>query len=241
MTVHETGRDGEEPFEDGEGFAEDGAVETEELALVDDDEPLPWLESDYGEEDESYNPGNIAGFIFLALLALAAIIGLVWWLSNPGADPELVADGSTIEAPDGPTKERPEDPGGKEFEGTGNVAPGVGQGETTEGRLAGDDSARPSIDTATPNNAGQAGAGNASGGAVGVQVGAYRSKDSATKAWGTLNGQTQALNGFKYRVVEGEVDGGTVFRLQAVAGDTASANRLCNALKADGIECQVKN
>jgi len=40
--------------------------------------------------------------------------------------------------------------------------------------------------------------------------------------------------------VEGEADIGTVYRLQAVAGDAASANRLCSALKGDGVACQVK-
>ncbi len=33
---------------------------------------------------------------------------------------------------------------------------------------------------------------------------------------------------------------GQVYRLQALAGDRASANRLCAALKADGLACFVK-
>jgi hypothetical protein len=52
--------------------------------------------------------------------------------------------------------------------------------------------------------------------------------------------QTEALNGVRHRVVEAKVDIGTVYRLQAVAGDRASANRLCNALKTDGLPCFVK-
>lgn len=233
---NDQGRDGEEPIENAEESAQ---TETEELSLVEDDEPLPWLESDYDDEEEGFDSGRLIGFGLLALLALGLLILAIWWFSNPGADPELVADGSTIEAPDGPTKERPEDAGGKTFEGTGNVAPQVGEGLSGEGRLAQGNAPKPSIDAATPEN--QAATASASTDGVGVQVGAFGSRERATKAWSTLSGQTQALKGFKYRVVEGQVDGGTVFRLQAVAGDASAASTLCRALKADGIACQVKN
>ncbi len=207
-------------------------TESEELTLVEDDEPLPWLESDYDEEDEGVDTGRLVGFILLSLVVLGLILAAAWWFLRDRPDPELVEPGGTIEAPEGPVKERPEDPGGKEFEGTGNVAPSVGEGVSSEGRLTDDgDGPRPSIDTTQ----------GASGGSfVGVQVGAYSSRQSAVQAWSTLSGQTEALKGFRNRIVEGEVDGGKVYRLQAIAGDAAAANRLCNALKADGIACQVK-
>ncbi|MDN3646064.1 SPOR domain-containing protein [Pontixanthobacter aestiaquae] len=217
----------------------DDAVETEELSLVEEEESLPWLESDYDEEDEGFDSTRFIGFVLLSVAVLALLIGAVWFFSNRGPDPELVADGSTIEAPEGPTKERPEDAGGKTFAGTGNVAPQVGEGLSREARLAQGNAPKPSIDAATPEN--QAASSEGSDGSVGVQVGAFGTKAGATQAWSTLTGQTQALKDFKYRVVEGQVDGGTVFRLQAVAGDAAAARQLCNALKADGIACQVKN
>ena len=44
----------------------------------------------------------------------------------------------------------------------------------------------------------------------------------------------------RYRIQEGVVDIGTVYRLQAVASDVNAANRLCANLKSDGIDCQVK-
>ena len=44
----------------------------------------------------------------------------------------------------------------------------------------------------------------------------------------------------RYRIEEGVVDIGKVYRLQAVASDRAAADRLCAALKADGLDCQVK-
>jgi hypothetical protein len=42
-------------------------------------------------------------------------------------------------------------------------------------------------------------------------------------------------------VVEGKADIGTVYRLQALAGDAAGATDLCARLKAAGVACQVKN
>lgn len=241
------GPEGDDYFEGDDHFEiydEDATIE--ELDLVEDDEPLPWLESDYDEEDEGVDTGRLIGFILLSLVALAILLAAAWYFLRDTPDPDLIPEGETIEAPDGPVKERPDDAGGKTFEGTGNVAPSVGQGETVEGTLAGgdDDSIpRPSIDAATgtdsQNNAGASGAGNIAG-SIGVQVGAFSSRDSAVAAWSTLRGQTTALNGFSNRIVEGDVDGGKVYRLQAVAGDEAAANRLCNALKGEGIACQVK-
>lgn len=272
---NDNGRDG--AGQDGETFdhiddaVDDTIIENEELSLVEDDGPLPWLESDYDDEEEGVDTGRLVGLALLGALLLALILGTIYFFSNRGPDPELVADGSTIEAPEGPMKERPADAGGKEFAGTGQVAPAVGDGQTTEGRLAdgsnggnggggdgdgdrngaGDtDGAKPSIDTATTANAGATNSGsanaNADGGAasssggVGVQVGAYSTRESAVEGWNRLTRQTDALKGVKYRVQQGQADIGTVFRLQAVAGDKASGDRLCRALKADGIACQVK-
>jgi hypothetical protein len=76
---------------------------------------------------------------------------------------------------------------------------------------------------------------------VGVQVAAYSDRASAEKGWSQLSRQYSALSGFKHRVVEGKADIGTVYRLQAVAGNVAAANELCNKLKRAGAACQVKN
>lgn len=232
------------------------AINDSELELADEEERLPWLESaEYDDDVSSNDTGRLIGFALLGLLAVGLIVGLIWWLSNPGHDPELAPDGSTIAAPDGDYKERPENPGGRTFEGTGDVAPAVGEGQTREGRLADDDrggednsDARPSIDTARSGsvdpeaNSGEIGASGTAGasGGVAVQVGAYSTRDSAVAGWSKLQRQTDALNGFKYRVEQGTADIGTVYRLQAVAGDAAAANKLCSALKGDGVPCQVK-
>ena len=75
---------------------------------------------------------------------------------------------------------------------------------------------------------------------VGVQLAAYGTRARAEQGWSDIVRRTDALTGVKYRVVEGKVDIGTVYRLQAVAGSRAEADRLCAALKADGVDCQVK-
>jgi hypothetical protein len=222
----------------GPGGIDDDYVADEQLTLADEDDRLPWLESGDEDDDEGgVDTGRIVGFAMFAALALAALVGGIWWFGQRGPAPELVADGSTIPAPDGPYKTRPADPGGKTFEGTGNLAPAVGEGKTTEGRIA-DEVVKPSVDVPKPGETPAATPPAASG--VPVQVGAYTSKDTAESGWQKLLARTDKLAGVSHRVVEGKADMGTVYRLQAMAGDAASAAALCRALNADGIDCQVK-
>ena len=47
----------------------------------------------------------------------------------------MVADGGVIEAPAQPYKEKPTDPGGKTFQGTGDTSFAVSEGETRTARL----------------------------------------------------------------------------------------------------------
>lgn len=227
----------------GEGYRDDRAGEAE-LALSGDDS-LPWLESDEYDPDEgAVDTARIVGFAAILLVLLATAIGGIWWYSNHASGAQIVADGSTIEAPPGPYKVRPEDAGGKTFAGTGNIAPKVGEGIMREGQLAETNIPevrpdagtvpRPVIATRSSDET------PAQPDGVGVQVGAYGSRGMAEAGWVTLQRQTTALNGLRYRVVKGQADIGTVYRLQAVAPDLAAARALCNALKADGLACQVK-
>lgn len=216
-----------------------------ELDLADTDN-LPWLESDADDEDAGgLDIGQILGFAGVLLLVLAAVVGAVWYVSNRAGSADVVADGSVIEAPAGPIKERPEDPGGKQFAGTGNVAPLVGEGETREAVVAAP--AAPAAGTATPASKPSSSASPSAAApaapavsGVGVQLAAYGTRSRAEQGWADLSRRTEALAGVKHRVVEGKVDIGTVFRLQAVAGSRAEAERLCAALKADGLDCQIK-
>lgn len=246
------GRDGANaPFDDDDAWDGDELENEGQLALDDDDGQLPWLESaDDDEADDGVDTARIVWFALIGVVSLALIVGLIWWLGNRGSDSELVADGSTIEAPSEPFKTRPDDPGGKEFAGTGDTSFKVGDGQEPEARLATDTPPSAAIPGPSPipgpsidrEQAGSQGSGEAAAsGGVAVQVGAYSSRERAQEGWNTLSARHDALKGVKYRIVEGQADIGKVYRLQAVAGSAAGADQLCASLKAQGAACQVKH
>jgi hypothetical protein len=209
------------------------------LDLADTD-ALPWLESDSEEEADTggLDIGQILGFAGVLLVLLAAIVGAVWYVSNRNPADEPVADGSVIEAPPGPIKQRPEDPGGKTFAGTGNIAPLVGEGESREAVVAAP-AATPQP-APSPAASASAAAAAAEPAGVAVQLAAYSSPARAEQGWSDLVRRTALLNGVRHRVVEGKIDIGTVYRLQAITGSRAEAEQLCAALKAEGLDCQIK-
>lgn len=235
----------------------DQPLETEQLALAVQDERLPWLESP-DDEDFDFDRNNHGGLIKLVLIGLVLLGGLVggiWWATHRVTSEEVVADGSLVPAPPGPYKEAPKDPGGKQFAGTGDQAFVVLDGQSSAPQLAGGEVVpAPAATTPEPKPAASAKASApasaapsatpspaAAPGGVGVQVGAYSSKAQAEAGWTRLVAQSNgALSGVSHRVLMGTADIGTIYRLQAVAGDRASATALCTRLKAAGIACQVK-
>jgi hypothetical protein len=229
---------GEEPMD----FAEDdeSPVEAEEqLELADGEERLPWLESDDDDEQPGVDTGRLIAFASVGLLAVVLALGALWLFTRDSTDEELVADGSTIEAPDEPYRTRPADPGGREVAGTGDTSFEVAEGETVEGQIAGSgDAPTPSIDREQGDT--PAAAPSAAAGGIGVQVGAYSSRAAAETGWSQLSGRIDALQGRSHRIVLGTADSGTIFRLQAVAGSSAEADTLCRSIRSEGGDCQVK-
>lgn len=205
---------------------------------LDEEERLPWLESVDDEDDYGNDGGRLVTFLIGGLVVLAALVGGIWWATHRGDGQELQADGSVIEAPKTPYKEAPKDPGGKTFAGTGDTSYAVSAGQTRAPKLdRGGEVVATVSDPAKPSKP----ASPAPSG-VGVQVGAYTSLATAEAGWTRLSSQHGAvLSGVKHRVVEGKADIGTVYRLQALAGDAAGASDLCSRLKAAGVACQVKN
>lgn len=222
----------------------DGIIEAEEqLSLADADERLPWLESDEEYEQPGVDTGRIVAFAAVGLLFIVLALGAVYYFTRDTRDAELVADGSTIEAPAEPYKTRPADRGGREVEGTGYESYGVGEGREVQGQIAAGGVPVPSIDrqqTAAPTAAPSPTASAAATGGVGVQVGAYTTRAQAEAGWSQLSTRYEALKGRSHRVLQGTADSGTIFRLQAVAGSAAEADTLCRAVKAAGGDCQVK-
>ena len=215
-------------------------LETEQLALSDEEERLPWLEGsddDNFDDDAGTDWGHTLRLGLLAVVALGALVGGIYWTTHRNSDPVLVADGSLVPADGQPYKEAPKNPGGKTFDGTGDTSFAVSEGKDKPAQIA------PSAAATAPASAAKpaAGATAASTGGVGVQVGAFSSKDAAEAGWAKLAGHSGgALAGLSHRVIAGTADNGTVYRLQAIAPNGAAATALCSKLKASGIACQVK-
>lgn len=219
----------------------DATPETQRLAL-DDNEKLPWLESDDDDLDDyqSGGTGRLLAVALAGLLVLAALIGGIWWLTHRDGVDGALADGSTIKAPPGDYKVAPENPGGKTFAGTGDSSFGVSVGQNRPARLGEQAPVETPAPVVTASAEARPSPSPAPVSGIGVQVGAYSSRESAEAGWQRLSSQHEALSGFSHRVVEGRADIGTVYRLQAVVGSQSEANGLCARLKAGGLPCQVK-
>jgi len=241
----------EQPEHEDAEFHDDHDVDTvppfladtpERLRLGDEEERLPWLESDDDYADDTVDTGRIAVVAVLGLLAVLALIGLAWWLLRDNPDAELQADGSTIEAPAEPFRARPADAGGIAAVGTGDVSYEVGEGKDRETQLATSPTPAPTPTTSaasTQPSIDREQAADTSG--IGVQVGAYSSRSTAEAGWVQLTGQHEALAGVSHRIVQASVDGNTVYRLQAVSGTVAAGETLCRAIKSGGGDCRVAN
>lgn len=203
------------------------------------EERLPWLDAVEDEEDEFDEPGidpaRVWAFVLGGLALLILIVVGVWWNAHRHDTAGQLADGSLITAPPGPFKEVPQDPGGKTFDGTGDLSFAVSQGHSPGARLAG------TADQAEEGGAGDPAVTNAAAGSVGVQVGAFSTQATAEADWQRLVKAFDALSGVSHRIVEGQADIGTVYRLQAVAGSAGAATALCERLKSAGLNCQVKD
>lgn len=205
------------------------------LALDDGDKRPPWLESvDDDHDDEGVDLSRVGRFLTIAVLVLTAIGGGAWYVAHRLSAPPA-GDGSIIAAPDTPYKVRPDDPGGKSFAASGDTSYAVGEGFDRRSRLA----ERPTIALPSPSASSSSPVAAAAVG-VPVQVGAYSTEAEARAGWQFLTANYEPLSGHSHRIVEGRADIGTVYRLQAIAGDVDAARDLCRRLRASGLECRVK-
>ncbi|WP_430413959.1 SPOR domain-containing protein [Parasphingorhabdus sp.] len=199
---------------------------------LDDEDRLPWLESaeDYDEEGE-YSPVRVALFVLAGLVLLAAIVGGVYWFQNRDGG-GLQGDGELIAAQEGDYKVRPDDPQTKQFEGEGDASFAASQGKETTAKLG----------TAAPVEAPIRSADNApaaGGDSAMVQLGAYSTASLADGSWASYARRFEAIGTLPKKIVPGTVDGGTIYRLNAVAPSYQAAQQLCNNLKAAGESCLV--
>lgn len=237
-------------------FEENAAFEQPAQLALGDDVRLPWLEGDDedGEDERGSGFGQGMLLVLLGLVAIGVIVGGLFWATRKKGDEQLVADGGVIAAPKQPYKVKPANPGGEVVAGTGDTSFAVAEGKSSQVQIdgkdqaSGDETPKPGFDTAAkpgPKSSGSvapaASPSTAPVTGVGVQVGAYSSKDAAEAGWNALKTQYSGLSGVSHRVLQGQADIGIVYRLQAVPGDLAAARALCNGMKNAGLSCQVKN
>lgn len=208
---------------------------------LDETDRLPWLETADGYDyDEGASPLKVAAMVMGGLLLLAAIVGGIFWVQrNQSGAP--TGNGELIAAPKGDYKAKPEESGGKTFEGEGDSAFAASEGQKTGATLAPQPkTAEPKVAVAPPATAKPAEKSSAPAGAVMVQLGAFGDTAKAEAAWAAFGKRFGFLSGTNRRIAEASVEGGRkIFRLQAVTANAAAAQQLCAKLKAAGENCLI--
>ena len=210
---------------------------------LDDSNRLPWLETADGYEyDDRASPLKVVAMVLAGLALLAAVVGAVYWLQRNqigGAN----GNGQLIAAPAGAYKVKPQDAGGKRFEGEGDSAFAASEGTKTGAILvpaAKVAAAAPPAAMASAPVAAPAPSAAPSAGAVMVQLGAFGDSAKADAAWAALNKRFGFLAGMNRKIAETNVEGGRkVFRLQAVTANSSEAQQLCAKLKVAGENCLI--
>jgi hypothetical protein len=211
---------------------------------LNDPDRLPWLETADGYEYvESTSPLRMAVMLLAGLVLLAAIIGAIYWLQRNqigGAN----GNGQLIAAPAGAYKVKPQDAGGKRFEGEGDSAFAASEGTKTgailvpAAKVAA--AAPPAAMASAPAAVPAAPSAAPSAGSVMVQLGAFGDSAKADAAWAALNKRFGFLAGMNRKIAETNVEGGRkVFRLQAVTANSSEAQQLCAKLKVAGENCLI--
>jgi cell division protein FtsN len=214
-------------------------AESNRFAL-DDPDRLPWLETADGYEyDEGASPLKVAGMVLGGLALLAAIVGGIYWAQRNQTGGSA-GNGELIAAQEGDYKVKPDEAGGKTFEGEGDSAFAASEGKKTGATIApaaktGDAKAAAKAVGTKPATTGPAPAG-----AVMVQLGAFGDSAKADTAWAGLSKRFGFLAGTNRRIAEASGEGGRkIFRLQAITANAAAAQQLCAKLKAAGENCLI--
>ena len=107
--------------------------------MRDDDDTLPWLEPADSVDDDDDQPRFPFRGLILACAAIVAIIAILWYVADRmgGNDNEIAATDEVplIQAPEGPYKEEPDDPGGLDVD-TDSLTHSVAVGKDPESQLA---------------------------------------------------------------------------------------------------------
>lgn len=217
-----------------------------------DDGQLPWLEAVENEDEPRGLSGRkMLGALLVVMAAALIVAATFFWLGRR----DSVGDGppELIEAPPGPYKVKPDDPGGLDVAGDSETAFETSAGEDPDAQLdlsrvpenavkseskppPAAPAATPSAPPApapppapTPPPAATGGSGSV------IQLGAFQNKAQAERAWTALSGRFPAIAAMGKMIVP--FSGG--IRLRASAGSSADAQSACQTLKAAGENCFV--
>ncbi|HEX4695845.1 SPOR domain-containing protein [Sphingomonas sp.] len=232
---------------------------------VTDDNRLPWLET-AADEDEGAPLGRVVGMVLIGLVALAAVLGGIYWFKHRGPAP---GNGDLIAAQPGDYKVKPDDPGGMKVAGEGDAAVATSGGAAggngsiavsnlPEAPIVGTKAAPgaqagPGSSTATASVSGPGGkltapppgrpvsvSGTGGGGAL-VQLGSFPTEATANAAWTQESKRFGYLANLGKSIEKAEVNGRTFYRLKVNAGSAGAAQDLCGKLKVAGEACIVTN
>jgi hypothetical protein len=225
-----------------------------------DEDRLPWLEAVEEEErEEGPSAAKMIAWIVIGLLAIAIVVGGLFWAGNR-TQPGGGGDGELIAAPEGDYKVKPGDPGGMAVEGEGDTAFAASEGVEPQGQLnteavperpvarppapqpqskAAAAPSRPQPSQAQPKAPtpapAPAPARPAASGAT-IQLGAFSSQASATRAWTALSGRFRYLAPFNHTIVPVRSGERTLYRLRASGPD---ASGICRRLQVAGEDCSL--
>ena len=208
-----------------------------------DDGQLPWLQAVEDEDEPRGLSARKMLAAFLVVMAAAAIVaGSFFWIGR--RDASLDRPIELIQAPTGPYKVRPSDPGGLDVAGESQTAFETSAGEDPDAQL--DLSKIPEQAVQAPKPAPPAEQGvkakpetvqtAATGGSGSViQLGAFQNQAQAERAWTALSARFPAVAAMNKLLVP--FAGG--IRLRAAAPSAADAKSACQLLKAAGENCFV--
>jgi cell division septation protein DedD len=212
------------------------------------EDQLPWLQP-VEDEDEprGVSARKMLAALLVVLMGAAIVAAAFFWLGSREAPvsgpPEL------IQAPPGPYKVKPPNPGGLDISAESETAFETSAGEDRDAQLdtsklpngtaakpAEEPKAEDSAKPAEPPKHEPAPAPKATGGTGSViQLGAFANKAQAERAWTALSSRFPSVAGLNKMIVPFEHG----MRLRAGASSAADAKQVCDTLKAAGENCFV--
>jgi hypothetical protein len=218
-----------------------------------EEDRLPWLEA-VEEDDAAEGPSPLKMIVgvLIALAAIGAVVGGLFWMNSRSADSVASGEPELIKAPGGDYKTKPDQAGGMQVEGEGDTAFAASEGADPKGAINTNAVAEAPVTqtpAAQPQQQAQpipapapapkaepqqpAAPAPAAGGAT-IQLGAFSSQAGANAAWKAMSGRFRYLAPLTHSVVPVQTGGKTLYRLRASGPDAAD---ICGRLKVAGESC----